>query len=58
MDKIRSLIHTHQQRSIDSIEDEPILLDEKNISTKVRLTLTGIYHDHVSFLIKYKETFD
>ena len=35
MDKIRSLINTHQQRSTDSIEDEPILLDEKNISTKV-----------------------
>lgn len=34
MDKIRSLINTHQQRSTDSIEDEPILLDEKNISTK------------------------
>eukprot|EP00116_Pleurobrachia_bachei_P010344 sb/3470606/ len=34
MEKIRSLIATHQQKSIDSVEDEPIFLNEKHISTK------------------------
>ena len=48
MDKIRSLINTHQQRSTDSIEDEPILLDEKNISTKV--SFSRFFFEMCSFL--------